>query len=592
MVEAGDFYGWRERALARGEVPKGDATTIDEILARAHDFEALTRGEQAGVWLRLAETEDHAWRRVRTLVDHRLRFRRSPRVELEVRLSEIEAFAGECDRADDKPSAARAWYLAGLVLLRLHRAPEAETALTYALERVEKGALMRLWILDAFGQTFAAVGAFEEARRTFERVAEGKRAAGDVLGVAITVSHLAELEIDLGLSVEAEAHAAAALVDPEGRLVDLIRVRLVTVRLLAYMRLGDEVRAREVADMLAPFVIFLDDHRVRGLAALALARSAQAAGKFEECMAWLGDAERTLAAPEHLATVWYWRAAFAKDDEQADQAIGRARELAARAMWVTEAEIATHLLSAARARTTGDDAGQRHWLDLAYQRAVLSNNAVWLRRVDAYAQEHDGSRHYEAVIRRFTGERPEDLPSSAETDASIVFVDLVGFTPRSEQMSAAEVMHTVRCLFELTMSVLAEYRVQPLSYRGDGLLACARGESHELRALSFARDFARRAARVTKVRYALGDTWGVDVRGGVAAGPVVFGVLGNLFKLEFVVNGFSANLAARLQSAANPNEVVCDMRVAAAAHLLPTEELVLKGINGRVPVARIVVSEA
>lgn len=591
MVEAVDFYAWRERALARGEVPKGDATAIDELLARAHDFEALTRGEQAGVWLRLAETEDPAWRRVRALVEHRLRFRRSPRIELEVRLGEIEAFARECDEADDAPTASRAWYLAGLVLLRLHRAPEAETALTNALSRMEEGALMRLWILDAFGQTFAAVGAFEEARRTFERVAEGKREAGDVLGVAITVSHLAELELDLGLSVEAEAHASAALVDPEGRLVDLIRVRLVTVRLLAYMRLGDEMRAREVAEMLAPFVIFLDDHRVRGLAALALARSAQAAGKFEECTAWLGDAERTLSAPEHLATVWYWRAAFAKSEVEADQAIGRARALAARATWVTEAEIATHLLSAARARMNGDDAGQRRWLDLAYERAVLSNNAVWLRRVDAYAQEHDGSRHYAAVIRRFTGERPEDLPSSAETDASIVFVDLVGFTPRSEQMSAAEVMHTVRCLFELTMSVLAEHRVQPLSYRGDGLLACARGEAHELRALSFARDFARRAARVTKVRHALGDTWGVDVRGGVAAGPVVFGVLGNLFKLEFVVNGFSANLAARLQSAASPNEVVCDMRVAAAAGIVPTEDLVLKGINGRIPVARIVVSE-
>jgi class 3 adenylate cyclase len=192
-------------------------------------------------------------------------------------------------------------------------------------------------------------------------------------------------------------------------------------------------------------------------------------------------------------------------------------------------------------------------------------------------------------MRRFTGGSAADLDRTVRTDASIVFADLVGFTPRSEHMSAEEVMDTVRCLFELSVPVLARHRVQPLSYRGDGLLACARGEDHERRALAFAREFTRRAARATAVRHAMGRDWGLDVRAGVASGPVVLGVLGTLFKLEYVVNGRTANLAARLQSSAKPNEVVCDAHVAACAGLEPTEELALKGLAAPVSACRIAV---
>ena len=588
------FWRAREVALAHGET--GQVSGIDDAppwlhaLACAHDAEALTRlDEGLGHLARAESTPAGGWSHVLELIKLRLAVRRGGPGALDAGLDGVRKLVASLDETTEQATSARAWYLAGIIQLRAHRFEAAEDMLTVALKHVED-APMRNWILDAFAQTLAALGAFQEARRTYEALLVRKKRLGDPLGVAITVGHLSQLELGLRLADAAERHSREALVDTAGAVVPLIRLRLTTTLVNACLEQGALDRARTAGSELRRlFDAISDPHSFRCDAALALARLTRADGDGLECKRWLGVAEAVFATPDQLAAACYWRARFAESPAEAALALARAHELFRHATSVSEAEIDTWLLEAQSTLDRGDRGGSRTALERAYERVNASNNPVWLRRVDAYALANHPDLHHESALRRFTGGSAAELDETVRADASIVFADLVGFTPRSEQMSAEDVMDTVRCLFELSVPVLERYRVQPLSYRGDGLLACARGVGHEARALAFAREFTRRAARVTRVRHALGDEWGLDVRAGVSAGPVVLGVLGSLYKLEYVVNGRTANLAARLQSSARPNDVVCDARVAAAAKLPTTEELALKGIAGPVAVARIAV---
>ena len=105
----------------------------------------------------------------------------------------------------------------------------------------------------------------------------------------------------------------------------------------------DELRA-EIGDLADPFLaqqkLCVSDAIPAALSlgdVDVVARAAQAVGGTEECKTWLADAERTLSAPEHLASVWYWRAAFARSEAEADHAVAKAREHAARASWASRA---------------------------------------------------------------------------------------------------------------------------------------------------------------------------------------------------------------------------------------------------------------
>lgn len=209
-----------------------------------------------------------------------------------------------------------------------------------------------------------------------------------------------------------------------------------------------------------------------------------------------------------------------------------------------------------------------------------SNNPLWMKWVDDATADHDPEQHSERVAHRFTGRSRRELQRTTREDCTIIFADLVNFTPRTLELLPEEVMDTVRGLFELGVPLLTKHRVTPISYMGDGLLALCQGEEHQRRGLSFARDLVARAGRVSRVRRILANGWPLDLRVGVASGPVVLGTLGTSFKTEFAAIGVATNLAARLQLKAEPGEVLCSAHTVRAAKLdLPAETMSLKGFE-------------
>jgi class 3 adenylate cyclase len=580
---ADEIAGWWNRTEQSPAVEGlSAAAPFQDQLASAHLAELRLDFPAARALLAplSATVPEGPWQRVLRLLQARLAIVEEPPERAEVALRALVAEIPAVEAA----TLARAYHLLGTFLIRVNRLAEAEAILIEALSAIDDS-LRRTWILDSFGQVLMWRGAWEEARLTLRGVLRLKESHGDPLGT-ITVGNLAMLELQLG-----DFGAAAALLEdllsrgatelPE--LDDRSRLRLSTLLLQAYLD-GNRDETGSQALQLEALLDRIGEawrHSLKGFAALALAR-AQPARAPE----WLATAARDLTQPDQQILLEYWRARLLPIPIDAAW-LQRMRDLFGRAGVVTEGELLTWLLLAERAAEAHRPEETQGHLAAAVERATRSNNRLWIEIVDREFRRLDPSGMSQLLLERFSGRTDEELRRTVLEEATIVFTDLERFTDRSQELAPLEVMQTVRSFFELAVPLLVEHRVRPLSCLGDGLLAICQGDDHRGRGLRFARDVVARAGRMTRVRRSLGNRWGLDLRGGVASGPVVMGVLGNHFKLEFAAIGLTTNLAARLQAQAKPGEVVCALDTAGASAGEGTvEQLTLKGFPTAVAAVR------
>lgn len=552
-----------------------------EALSRAALAEAAFDIPAARAALDASSPPEGPWRAVRELLDIRTTLREGQAMSwasLEQRLQAL--LQGTLDDA----VRARTFHTLGVLQIRRDKPDRAEAALLDALRLIDDSP-SRLWILDSLGQVYQAQGAWVEARRVLRAVAAQKEAAGDELGTAISVGNLALLEIGLGRKPHAERLLLDVLERLGPRLPPLSLLRLRT--LLVQAVLGT---TRELVHSLA-LESALDDagagrHHLKGFARLALARA-----RPDEAERWLSEAERDFSSPADLALVNYWRMRLLPRGADEARQVAHTRALIKSAGGATEAELLTMLLFAERAR---DAVERQQHLTAAFEYAKNANNPLWVARVDRVFERLDPKGFSHRVSERFSGRSAEELEKTTLEDATSIFADLVGFTSRSQELTPEETMETVRSLFELAVPLFVRFKVRPLQYQGDGLLAVCQGEGHAARGLAFARALVAKTLRVTEVRKALGDKWGLTVRAGVASGPTVLGVLGSHYKLEFQAIGRTVNLASRLQGQAEPGQVCATWATTGAAGSVPAglvvEQAPLKGFNAPEKFVRMALS--
>ena len=581
------FFRACEEGASRAQPDPTGGATADQPSWR-RDLAAATAASLAFDTTRARELLERArpdvpegpFRNVLALLELRASVRGAEAASVSGALERLEGLVASLPETET-PTRARALHLLAIARMRLGRVELAEEAITDALAIVDDGPV-RTWMTDTVAQLLIAQGAWSEAVRTLMALVAARRAAADNLGVAISAGHLSRLHTQLGRSEQGAAIATEALSALSADAAPLTRLRLQTLltnALLEHAELADiELAARELERLVEN--VPAAPHYLRGYAMMALARARAAAGDAAGAQRWLSRASIEVTLPAHVALLRYheavvdprvtrdepWRVAF--------------DGLVAAADFVSEAEMKTLLLLAGRARDEGDGARMRERLDHAHRRAMQSNNPLWMKWVDDATAELDPEQHAERVAHRFTGRSRRELQRTTREECTIIFADLVNFTPRTLELAPEEVMDTVRGLFELGVPLLTKHRVTPISYMGDGLLALCQGEEHQRRGLAFARDLVARTGRVSRVRRILGGGWPLDLRAGVASGPVVLGTLGTSFKTEFAAIGVATNLAARLQSKALPGEVMCSAHTVRAAKLdLPAETMSLKGFE-------------
>jgi class 3 adenylate cyclase len=171
-----------------------------------------------------------------------------------------------------------------------------------------------------------------------------------------------------------------------------------------------------------------------------------------------------------------------------------------------------------------------------------------LRAEDATAS----CRHACARVRgRSIRADPSSLVSGSRETARVMFLDLKGYTEYARDTDPEVVMLTLNELMTDLGVILQRYQIHANQYLGDGFMALVRDKDHAVRALSAALELRVTLEEFNRPRKVLGLR-SFEARVGVNTGEVFLGNVGTYHKMDYTAIGITTNLAARLQSEAEP----------------------------------------
>jgi adenylate cyclase len=177
------------------------------------------------------------------------------------------------------------------------------------------------------------------------------------------------------------------------------------------------------------------------------------------------------------------------------------------------------------------------------------------------------------------GEHPLAL-GGKRAPVSVLFADIVGFTPLTESRDAEQIVALLNELFSVLSEIVFRHGGTVDKFIGDCIMAVWGApipqEDHATRALAAAEDmmrFLETANEEWKEKYDLEIRLGI----GVNSGEAIIGNIGSDKRMEYTVIGDVVNIAARLESIAQPNQVL----VAEATQRLAGEKFSLRELGAR-----------
>lgn len=139
-------------------------------------------------------------------------------------------------------------------------------------------------------------------------------------------------------------------------------------------------------------------------------------------------------------------------------------------------------------------------------------------------------------------------------DVSVVFVDMVDFTPLSERLGPRRMVLLLNELFSKFDAAAARLGVEKIETTGDGYLAVAGAPEPRDHHAEAAADFALAALEAAGTTPIAGSER-VQVRIGIHTGPVLAGVIGES-RFHYKIFGETVNVASRIQSHAQAGRIL------------------------------------
>ncbi|MGD1153845.1 MAG: adenylate/guanylate cyclase domain-containing protein [Syntrophales bacterium] len=170
---------------------------------------------------------------------------------------------------------------------------------------------------------------------------------------------------------------------------------------------------------------------------------------------------------------------------------------------------------------------------------------------------------------------------------TVMFCDMKGVTPLADKLGPEEVYGMMDQVYEILIKKVHDYEGTVNEMTGDGVMALFGApialEDAPQRAIRSAMAIHREMTRFNeKVRQEKGDIPPLKMRVGIHTGPVVVGTLGNDLRVEFKAVGDTVNLAARMESLAEPGTTyVSDDTFKLTEGLFRFEALGEKDIKGK-----------
>ncbi|WP_437992899.1 adenylate/guanylate cyclase domain-containing protein [Sorangium sp. So ce145] len=187
----------------------------------------------------------------------------------------------------------------------------------------------------------------------------------------------------------------------------------------------------------------------------------------------------------------------------------------------------------------------------------------------------------DAIVR---GEHPLAL-GGKRAAVSVLFADVVGFTPLAESRDAERMVALLNELFSMLTEIVFRHGGTVDKFIGDCVMAVwgapIAQEDHARRALAAAEDmmrFLETANEEWRERYDVEVRLGV----GVNSGEAIVGNIGSDKRMEYTVIGDVVNVASRLEAIAAPNQVlVSEATRNLAGDAFPLRALGERNLTGR-----------
>ena len=132
--------------------------------------------------------------------------------------------------------------------------------------------------------------------------------------------------------------------------------------------------------------------------------------------------------------------------------------------------------------------------------------------------------------------------------ATVLFADLVGFTPLASRLSAEDLVALLNRVFSQFDELTARYGVEKIKTIGDGYMAaCGLPEP--------CADHAQRVARLgLSMLQVVNEFEELSIRIGIDSGPVIAGIIGQR-RIAFDLWGETVNIASRMESHGVPGKI-------------------------------------
>jgi len=212
--------------------------------------------------------------------------------------------------------------------------------------------------------------------------------------------------------------------------------------------------------------------------------------------------------------------------------------------------------------------------------AIKENNILRMY-VDEHVLKFMNSREFE-----------ETLMVNESIEATVVFIDICGFTAITEKAPADRVVHLLNKYFDVMVKEIISQNGHVDKFIGDAVLAVFRGDFHLDRAIEAS--IAVRARIQSLPREAGEPDFSPTVSIGINNGELISGNIGSvsLRRLDYTVIGDVVNTASRLQSAAGDGQIIITQeayeQVKESFSCKPIGEVVLKNKTKPVMIYEVV----
>ncbi|MBK9658878.1 MAG: response regulator [Chitinophagaceae bacterium] len=187
----------------------------------------------------------------------------------------------------------------------------------------------------------------------------------------------------------------------------------------------------------------------------------------------------------------------------------------------------------------------KHVAQLRETMKAIKENNILKMYVDETVLNFMGSREFES-----------SLMQNETVEATVAFIDICSFTTISEHESPDKVVKLLNNYFDVMVKEIIEQGGYIDKFIGDAVMVVFRGDYHLDRALDASLEVRKKIAELPNES---GDIFfSPKVSIGINSGEMISGNIGSatLRRLDYTVIGDVVNTAQRLQSVANPGQIV------------------------------------